>query len=572
MVLDYISQSLLQSPLAPRQDFCIGVNLAKTAHHARLTVHSEEVLASLLEALGNGRSEATSGQLFDTMTAMANSCATYEADELAPSGEVLKKAEAADGGTLKGISATLKKGLPAIVRAVLHVLDCPVRRSHTWKERKAALDMVTSLAVLNYLRGAEGPLGEHRAKLIQGSTRGKHDSVAAVRGAASEALVALEATDLEEGKGQNRRPVSAPTGARALGWGGRAVGTPAAEARQNFRVGERLESACTRKTTNRDKLHRAVMKAKRAESDAADASQCEIENYQVSREVRGKHRRQRQGRNSEKNPEQGMTVGPTPSASSVENCSKSSKDSEKDPRNPSPGNIEPPLHVNEGSGSEQNSDRHGTTDRRKSTLRRTPKIPDTGGPSVDGVGSSTSRQREKRYASQEEKSIPRVDDIEVGPIEDREDDVMRPASRSAEPEVKNGHSEAIVVTSDPKPLQAVLPTTEQGVKIRVQATALQNAKQGVVTYSGDAVGTVPSSSLPAPMHGGMEGEAFRLLTHLSNKTDSIASVLDGLDQRLMGMERTLVVRAFAGTVDHEGFVTLTNLFELAHLIGPLRHI
>lgn len=540
--------NLLPSPLAPRQDFCVGVNLAKAAHHARLTVHSEEALASLLEALGNGRSEATRGQLFDAIAAMANSCATYEGDELEPSDVTPKTAAAADGGGLRGIAATLKKGLPAIVRAVLQVLDCPVRRAHTWKERKAALEAIVSLAVLTHLRGAEGPLGEHRAKLIQGSTRGKHDSVAAVRGGASEALVALEATEAEEGKGDCRRPVSAPAGARPLGWGGSGVGTPAAEVRQSLRAGEIRDSACTRQTTKRNKLGGVVMKARRAENDAAEASQREIEHDRVSRKVGGNDGRQGQEEIAMESPQQELTVGPTPSASSAESCSKSSKDSEQDPPQPSQVNIKSSLHVAGGCGSEQSIDHHDTTERRKSTPRVNPEILDTGDPSsVDGVG-STSHEREERHSSEEGISIPRADNVEVGEAEEKEDSVLMPARRPAEPEVKNGPIEAIVATPDPKPLQTVLPTAVHLVRSRAQAIAPQEAKDVVTSSLDTAAGPAALASLPAPMHGGVQVDTFRLLTHLNDKTNSIASVLDGLDQRLLGMERTLVVRApFAGT-------------------------
>lgn len=526
------------------------MKFAKAAHHVRLTVHSEEILASLLEALGNGRSEATSGQLFDAMTAMANSCATYEGDELEPSDAILETAAAVaapkDGGILRGVSATLKKGLPAIVRAVLQVLDCPVRRAHTWKERKAALDVIVSLATLTHLRGAEGPLGEHRAKLIQGSTKGKHDSVAAVRGAASEALVALEATEAEEGKGENRRPVSAPACARPLGWGGRGGGTQqVAEVGQSLRAGERADPACARNTTKSDRLRRAVMKAARIESDTAGASQREIENDPVSRKMGENDRRQGQGKKSKETPQKEVPVGPTPSPSSAENRSKSSKDSEQTPPHPSQGSIESHLYADEGYGNEQKSDRHGNPDRPKSTLRVTPEIPDASNSSnADDVGSSTLCEREERHSSEEEIPIQRLDNFEVDTAEGR-GDVLMPALGPAEPEVKNGPIEPIAATSDAKPLQPVLRAAEKGVQIRVHATALQDGKNDVTTHSGDAAGTVISSSLPAPMHGGVQGETFRLLTLLNNKTDSIASALDGLDQRLLGMEKTLVVRAFA---------------------------
>ena len=43
------------------------------------------------------------------------------------------------------------------------------------------------------------------------------------------------------------------------------------------------------------------------------------------------------------------------------------------------------------------------------------------------------------------------------------------------------------------------------------------------------------------MNGGIEADTVRLLKHLCNKTDTIASVLESLGQRVVGMERTFVV-------------------------------
>lgn len=544
------------------------MKLAQAAHHAKLTVHSEEILASLLEALGNGRSEGTSGQLFDAITAMANSCATYEGDELEHLDAVFETAAAAgDGGMLRGISATLKKGLPAIVRAVLQVLDCPVRRAHTWKERKAALDVIVSLAALTHLRGAEGPLGEHRAKLVQGSAKGKHDSVASVRGAASEALVALEATEAEEGNGENRRSVLTPASARPLGWGGRGGGTPVDEARQSLRAGERTDSACTRNTTKSDRLRRAVMKAARIESDGAEASQRKIANDRASRKMSGNDRRQGQGKKWKETPQEEVPVDPTLLSSSAENRSKSSKDREEDPSNPSQGSIESHLYADEGCGSEKKRDRHDNPDRRKSTLRVTPEIPDTGDPSsVDVVGSTTPREREERHGSEKRIQIQRAENVKVDTTGDRKD-VLMPAPRPAESEVKNGPIKSMVATSDTNPLQPVPREAEKGVQNRVRATAPHDEQKDVIT-SGDGTGTVVSSSLPAPMHGGVQGETFRLLSHLNNKTESIANTLDDLDQRLLGMERTLVVRAFAEMGKVRGLRHITNMLEPAQNLSP----
>lgn len=169
------------------QDFCIEAERAAAAHFARLTVNSEGILASLLEALDHNRTEKTCGQILTAVAAMAQSLGD-NAELESPNNGVSGR-----GG---GMLATLRKGLPAVARAVATVMECTARGVYTWKERKAALEVVIAFAALQDLRGQDGhPLGEHRARLIQGSLRCKRDSVAAVREAALGALAALEASE-----------------------------------------------------------------------------------------------------------------------------------------------------------------------------------------------------------------------------------------------------------------------------------------------------------------------------------------------------------------------------------------
>lgn len=189
------------------QDFCTEAERAAAAHFARLTVNSEEILASFLEALDHKRTEKTRGQILTAVAAMAQSLGD-NADLENPDNGV-----SATSGRGGGILATLRKGLPAVARAVVTIMECTTRGAYTWKERRAALEVVIAFAALQDLRGPDGhPLGEHRARLIRGSLRGKRDSVAAVREAALGALAALEAPETKHSCSRRKTPDATSTG------------------------------------------------------------------------------------------------------------------------------------------------------------------------------------------------------------------------------------------------------------------------------------------------------------------------------------------------------------------------
>lgn len=527
------------SPHTPRpadaqpQDFCARINHAQAAHHARLTVNSEEILASLLEALGNGRSEATRGQLFDATAALARSFALHGGEDLEDSGDATKTsaAEAATGPGPKGIPATLKKGLPAIACAVLEILDCPVRRAYTWKERKAALEVIASLAALVDLRGVHGPLGEHRAKLIQGASRCKHDSVANVREAAIEALAALEATEADESKPEKRRPFSAPAGVKRFAGSAMEI---ARKFRKEDRGGFGKGAGAPMKSKTLDGIVRKAAKAKVA---AAEAAQHETG---PDREYLEGDTKRRQKQEEQEHALATDTLVPvlsdrTPSASSVgqdplvaSNC-KQPAATQTDQEN-----LEAPFSAIDGRESEQVNDDNGAADRRKSTQL----VPESNDPREFDGANREPRERSGTQSSEEKKdSAPQVHADAAEP-EEKGHGVPIPPRRPASSEAKRAPADVVVSVSDQRPPQVVL---SQSVQVVPQ---LQEAKQLAAVPSGHpsgAVAEVASSLLPVPMHGEMQVDTLRLLEHLDTKTDKITNVLDGLDRRLLGVERTLVV-------------------------------
>lgn len=523
-----MSPHITHSVDTPLQGFCSKISHAQAAHHARVTTHSEEILASLLEALANGRSEATRGQLFDATTALARSFALHGGQDREDSDTTPKTSTAAAVGRgLKGIPATLNKGLPAIARAVLEVLDCPVRRAYTWKERKAALEVITSLAVLADLRGTHGPLGEHRAKLIQGVARGKHDSVAAVREAATESLVALEATEADEGKREIIRPFSAPTGVGRLGGS-------ATEKAQHFRREERGVWKGAGKFMRNKTLDGIVRKAEMAKTAAAEAPQHDRD--QRSPEDGMKNRIHQEGEEAAEAVGSSGTADATPSASSAgqdplitTNCKQ------QDPSQSSQGNADTSFHAIDGRGSEQNSDDRNAADRHRST----PATPAKSDPKELHCVAREPPERVGQQSNEEKIAMPRIHD-DAAQLEENESGVPMPARRWAGSEVKRDDPVEVVVAVPNMQLPPV------GLSKSVQAMPQLHHIKLLATASEDAVGAVgnvASSPFPTPMHGGMQVDTLRLLKHLDSKTDKITSVLDGLDRRLLGVERTLVVRS-----------------------------
>eukprot|EP00903_Cladosiphon_okamuranus_P007632 g7401.t1 len=514
------------------EDFCARINHAQAAHHAKLTVNSEEILASLLEALGNGRSEATRGQLFDATAALAQSIALHGRGDLGDSNGIPKisAAEAATSRGLEGIPATLRKGLPAIARAVLEVLDCPVRRAYTWKERKAALGVISSLAALADLRGACGPLGEHRAKLIQGASRGKHDSVAAVREAAIEALVALEATEADEGKPEKRRPFLAPAGA------GRFAGSAtdmARKIRREDRGGSGKGAGAPMRTKTLDGIGR---KADRAKIATAEPSPYETERRRESPDGDPQSRRKRKEQEDAQVAEILVPVPAdrTPSASSVgQGPMVASNFKQPAATQTDQGNLEAPFPAIDRLESEQTKNDNGAPDRRKST----PLVPENNDPrELDGA-SRDPRECWSRESSEEKKNQRPQDHADTAELEERNRGFLMPPRRPDLSGANRAPADVEVCVSDKTLPQVGL---SQSVQVVPQ---LQQDKQSAAAASGDPAGTaakVAPCSLSTPMHGGVQVDALRLLKHLDTKTDKITSVLDGLDRRLFVVERTLV--------------------------------
>lgn len=205
------------------QELCNEVRRAETAHAARLTVNSEEILASILEVLESSRSEGTRALLLDGITAMTSVCIMQE-------GELTAADPPVNPNRGSNISKTLAKGLPAITHGIWKILTCPVRRTYSWRERVAALDVICGLARLRSLHGTRGPLGEHRVKLIQAATQSKRDCIDGVRKAAGRALDALGASKAEYIQLQRCGKASPDT----VSLGGRAAGNILSETKAGY--------------------------------------------------------------------------------------------------------------------------------------------------------------------------------------------------------------------------------------------------------------------------------------------------------------------------------------------------
>ena len=486
------------------QGFCERVHLAHTAHHARITANSEEILASLLEALANGRSEGTRGQLFDAIAALAHSHAAYGEHDPATSDTIPKAATTAICRELSGIPATLKKGLPAIARAVMEVLQCPVRRAYTWKERKAALEVITSLALLAELRGSEGPLGEHRAKCVEGAVRGKHDSVAAVREAAGRSLFALEATDAEEGRPHPSRPLSAPAGVGRLGWRGKSEGASTAEADH---PGERRGgSKDPGRATKSKALDGIVKRAGRGERAAANASRSNSEGGRDPPEA-GDDRLQRQEESETKRADTEKVAGPTSPVLSEDNRSGSAEGLKPQDLQPSSREDRKQLLRSVESNADEEE---RALDGPKSAPRPAPKPPEKVDPSGNYDVGSVTPEREGRRGGEEKATIPHVQ-VEVNVVPQAQTPLGEPPSAAA-----------------------------SGVQNSARASKRRENTDSRATER-TAKASAADQQL-APIHGKAQKDTIRLLKHLNSKTNKIAHALDGLDRRLLGMERTFVVR------------------------------
>ncbi|CAM9382975.1 unnamed protein product [Ectocarpus sp. 6 AP-2014] len=487
------------------EDFCTGVNLAQASHHARLTVNSEEILASLLEALGNGRSEATRAQLFNAMAAMARSCVTHGDSELQPETGTPKMVVATAPGVVRGISATFKKGLPAVARAVLEVLNCPIRRAYTWKEREAALEVIACLAVLVDLRGVEGPLGEHRAKFVQGATGAKHDSVAAVREAARKSLAALEATDAEEGTQKNRPHVLPQASVGPHTRGEKGAGMSLAGMRQRLRPEKTGESKAVRKHLANPKIDGVFVEDWKAGECMTELPQFNLEGNQESSEMDSRDRRQRE---SEVPGEKKLTADRTSTVSSVESCPSSSGGNDKQDT--------PSSSASEGCGSDR---RRGPT---HAVNTRTPGEHDPSSGDLERKGNMTS-----------EEDLPTLNKKDGEPGKQEEKENGAPLQQRGTP------METLVAPPIPRPIQMAPASTVQSIEVAVQGMAPPE-KKDLETLSNETSRAGATTLVQRHVRDGVQEDTVRLLRHLDDKTNGIVSILDGLDRRLVGMEKLLM--------------------------------
>lgn len=591
----------------PWQAFCTEIKLAETAHHARLTVNSEEILACLVESLDSGRPEGTRAELFNAVAAMARSCAihghapTTSGRLPTGTGSATELSESQAGG----LSATLRKGLPAIAYAVSAVLDCPLRRAFAWKERKAALDLIVALAVLGDLQGPEGPLGEYRLRLIQGATRGKRDSVAAVREAAVRALEALGAsgaTEETERRGTHKTNdvsscLGSPLGSYGGGGGGGGTGgvrrpeIPVADTINNQRsrsgevgvtsaheknrqhhptaeVGTSSELDKSKAEKKKKTLDGALRRWERAASDAADAAERKIERF---REHRDEGRKAQQRRRAEEAPaeallEEASVVSRTPSALSPkeERPPPSGGDGEQQERRPTSPSKPSPSVPTDG----REDGKIDVRDRRKSTpLLGTPRSPENGAEAGAGSTNDVDRAPPEREQGAKTSQSGTTTALATEPETRHEEGDIPPARRDgarvAEVQQQDSVREVSPLTdqrplpTDQRPLPTTTPSSSVAQNVHVSVTsmvpkldqehpvapvvgAVGAASAAVGAGEGPASMLAPSSLLP-PMNGGIQADTARLLQHLCNKTDTIASVLESLGQRVVGMERTLVV-------------------------------
>lgn len=444
---------------------------------------------------------------------MARSCATYEKEFTA----VLADETAATDHP-GGLSATLKKGLPAIVRIVLTILECPARRGYTWRERVAALEAITSLSALPALLESQGPLGEYRLRLIQGCVRGKHNSVAAVREVATQTLIALEANETETSQ-KRSCVVGSWESSGGSAWG-KDTGLSVAEMRRSYHTRERgipKEKPRKKKKTLEVLVNRAAWKKEKDE--LSEEKRAVEHSCSTKRREGGEHHRPRLERDERVLSPEGLA-----SLSSV----ASSVEGSREYRGESVGETK-----NEAKSSARQSfawafpeENRNENDEQK-TVRRPSGIP-------------ASRTRDEIpcapppewNAERETRATPLDANME------RKTDDSREATPLEPTDARNPSVPTTMLMS--QPLQHLsLPMTTAAV-----ATSARHKSEGILNQIAP-VGTGGVPSLPPPRDGGTQVDTVRLLRHLSDKSDSIASALSTLDQRLVGMEKSLVVSEFS---------------------------
>lgn len=536
-----------------KQEFCAQVKLGQAAHYAKLCLNSEEVLASLLEALDDARSKGTHAQLLVAIAAMARGCAATRTNEFEGSGEGPVAASA-----LEDLSATLRKGLPAIIRIVSTILECPVRRAYTWTERTSALDVIIALALLNTLRGPGGPLGDNRARLSKGVTSAKHDSVEVVRKKAGEALVALKMSDAEERQGNRDHMVLSTRFESSIG--GVRISARGAEITL---AGQGKHG----RTHQKEQPLKAIEKKKTLDGVIKKAENASLTTgagiTTAAAEIQ-RNTRLKRGPDSVRDlpqADKGDAHGDTKRSHVVDSASTLSPASQGSPSPPSEDRAtqSSPVVVRRGS-----SEQHGVTNGFSTDMANehtpagainSPPLPLAGaerptlqnerteGVSADDVDRGPAEGHDVKGTAQKENTTASstVDsaDAKIG-------EYIQPHRPPEAVEVRNASVQAVTALSDRPPTrnsppQYSPPASNAHWSECPPETSMTRCTGDILgRVEGSARSVVPSP-LPPPKSEGAPVDTICLLRCLSDKTDSIASALNSLDQRLLGMERTLEV-------------------------------
>lgn len=493
---------------------------ARVAHAARLAVNSEEVLALLLEALASPRSEGTRAPLLDAQAAMARSCAEQDTEL---NGSV---ASGVGRSEVRGrISATLLKGLPAIARSILSILESAERRSYTWRERVAALELVISLAALPALRGREGPLGEHRSRLIQGSLKGKHYSVAGVRETAMRTLLALEATASEENIRKTRGPVDSweSSGESLRVRVGQSM--TVADMRSSYRALQRGRSKEERRLRKNKNLGVVVERAVLEEVDTRRVSDHQNAEASPKRRKGGQNKRPGLERDERAlSPEALATTSP-PSSSSAKSSPKSGTG-----RNIENNNAEPSPERN--SSKRLSGDGEGGSEQ----TNRTDRAVDMSSSPTTGRISGAGEVDDSFPEGKENRSDRGRKDASIDDSQGQRTGVHKGAPPLEQAEVKSTAVQVVAVAR--QSLQPLQPTHAKTHPAQVWFPPRLQGSEAPAPSAETGI-----HSFPLPTDGGVQVDTVRLLSHLNEKSDSIAVVLNRLDQRLVGMEKSLVVRS-----------------------------
>lgn len=448
---------------------------------------------------------------------MAHSCAKHGEQLSAIGVEEIATADECDG-----LSASLKKGLPAIVCAVLAILECSIRRAYTWRERAAALELVSSLSVLPALSGSQRPLGENRVRVIRGCVSAKHDSVAAVREAAGRALAALGATEVEES--QERKGL---TGSWARS---RGTGVTIADLKRTYRA--KQEEISKEESSKKKKTLGATVNRAARENRDVDAEKCSVEKSEVAKDTLEKRVREKSAATKRRTyrEHQGLKVDPDERAvlADVLNTPLSGAFSvEGGPEVPRAGGDDTRkgeiVLVQQEASWPLPDDNRGAHEEQKK-VRRPWEI--SSSPVKDQSSRDPPPEGEIKRETQETR-----------PVTEKEQRIAYDTKASPlEPTAHAPNSPVQVLTIVPEPLQAAAPPS-------TTASRAENAtpKPEGGPDSAASTGSGGGECIPVPREGNIHVHTVRLLRHLNKKSDGISNILSRLDQRLLGLEKSLVV-------------------------------